>query len=57
LDVLIDIINYIKTPQQYDLFRQKQGEANAKLPSDERLQMVELVKPAVTRWNSYYSAF
>jgi hypothetical protein len=33
LGVLIDIINYIKTPQQYDLFRDFQHTANRELPA------------------------
>ncbi|KAF9730041.1 transposase-like protein [Paraphaeosphaeria minitans] len=57
LSVLIDVINYIKTPQQYELFREFQRAANAELPAGERLRVLELVKPVVTRWNSYYAAF
>jgi hypothetical protein len=47
--VLINVINYIKTPQQYELFREFQRAANAKLPARERLQVLKLVKPIVTR--------
>lgn len=57
LGVLIDVINYIKTPQQYELFREFQRAANAELPAGERLRVLEPVKPVVTRWNSYYAAF
>lgn len=57
LRVLIDIINHIKTPQQYALFRQKQDEANAQLLSNERHQTLEPVEPLITRWNSYHLAF
>jgi hypothetical protein len=57
LGVLIDVINYIKTPQQYELFREFQRAANAELPAGERLHILEPVKPVVTRWNSYYAAF
>ncbi len=48
LGVLIDIINYIKTPQQYELFRNFQRAANAELPAGERLRVLEPVKPVVT---------
>jgi hypothetical protein len=57
LGVLIDVINYIKTPQQYELFREFQHAVNAELPAGERLRVLEPVKPVVTRWNSYYAAF
>ncbi|RYN60367.1 hypothetical protein AA0117_g13082 [Alternaria alternata] len=57
LGVLIDVINYIKTPRQYELFREFQRAANAELPVGERLKVFEPVKPVVTRWNSYYAAF
>lgn len=57
LGVLINVINYIKTPQQYELFREFQRAANAELPAGERLRVLEPVKPVVTRWNSYYAAF
>ncbi|OWY45778.1 nonribosomal peptide synthase [Alternaria alternata] len=57
LGVLINVINYIKTPQQYKLFREFQRAANAELPARERLRVLEPVKPVVTRWNSYYAAF
>jgi hypothetical protein len=57
LGVLIDVINFIKTPQQYELFREFQSAANAELPAGERLRTLEPVKPVVTRWNSYYASF
>ncbi|KAL7780631.1 hypothetical protein CFE70_010656 [Pyrenophora teres f. teres 0-1] len=57
IGVLVDVINYIKTPQQYELFRSFQRRANADLPVEERLKVLEPVKPVVTRWNSYYAAF
>ena len=57
LGVLVDVINYIKTPQQYELCREFQRAANAELPAGERLRVLEPVKPVVTRWNSYYAAF
>jgi hypothetical protein len=53
LGVLIDIINYIKTPQQYDLFADFQ-----RRDSDTPLQAVlEPVKPVITRWNSFHDCF
>jgi hypothetical protein len=55
--VLIGIINHIKTPQQYELFRGFQQTANLQLPAEDRLKVLEPVKPVVTRWNSYYAAF
>jgi hypothetical protein len=53
LGVLIDIINYIKTPQQHNLFADFQ-----RRDSDTPLQAVlEPVKPVITRWNSFYDCF
>jgi hypothetical protein len=57
LGVLVGLINHIKTPQQYKLFRDFQQTANAQLPAGDRLRVLEPVKPVVTRWNSYYAAF
>lgn len=54
--MLIDVINYIKIPQQYELLRDFQCAANARLPAGERFKVLEPVKPAVTRWNWYYAA-
>ncbi|KAI1522871.1 hypothetical protein PtrSN002B_012124 [Pyrenophora tritici-repentis] len=48
LGVLIDIINYIQTPQQHDLFADCQRRVNAKAP-DQKQEILELVKPVVTR--------
>ena len=56
LSVLLSVINYIKTPQQLELFEKFQRLANAELPPDQR-EVLAPVKPVVTRWNSYYSAF
>lgn len=56
LGVLIAIISYIKTPQQYDLFSGFQKLANSDIPTDQR-RVLEPVKPVVTRWNSFYGAF
>ena len=56
LGVLLSIINYIRTPQQYELFENFQRLANTELPSEQR-EILEPVKPVITRWNSFYSAF
>jgi hypothetical protein len=50
------MINYIKTPQQLELFEKFQGLANTELPAEQR-EILAPVKPVVTCWNSYYSAF
>jgi hypothetical protein len=60
LGVLLSIINYIKTPQQYALFADSQRLAHCELPPDapaDERKILEPVKPVVTRWNSYYSCF
>jgi hypothetical protein len=57
LGVLIDVINYIQTPQQYELFRSFQHAANPELLAGQLLKILEPVKPVVTWWNSYYAAF
>ncbi|KAI1569536.1 Dimer-Tnp-hAT domain containing protein [Pyrenophora tritici-repentis] len=60
LGVLLSVINYIKTPQQYELFSSFQTLAHRELPTDapeEDRKVLEPVKPVVTRWNSYYSCF
>ena len=60
LGVLLNVINYIKTPQQYELFSSFQTLAHRELPADapeEDRKVLEPVKPVVTRWNSYYSCF
>jgi hypothetical protein len=59
LGMLIDIINYIKTPQQYDMFVNFQHLARQDLPAnnDAKFRILEPVKPCVTRWNSFCSAF
>jgi hypothetical protein len=56
LGVLLSVINYIKTPQQLELFEKFQGLANTELPAEQR-EILAPVKPVVTRWNSYYPAF
>jgi hypothetical protein len=58
LGVLMAIVNYIKTPQQYALFADFQRLAHRELPVDaptDKRNILEPVKPVVTRWNSYYS--
>jgi hypothetical protein len=60
LGVLLGVINYMKTPQQYALFADFQRLAYRELPADapaEDRKVLEPVKPVVTRWNSYYSCF
>jgi hypothetical protein len=60
IGVLLNIINYIKTPQQYALFKKYQRLAHADLPADateEQRKVKEPVKPVVTRWNSFYLCF
>jgi hypothetical protein len=60
LGVLLDIINYVKTPQQYALFEKYQRLAHGELPADapaEKHKVLELVKPVLTCWNSYYDCF
>jgi hypothetical protein len=56
LGVLLDVINYIKTPQQHELFINFQHRANTDLSAKDR-KILEVVKPVVTRWNSYFSCF
>jgi hypothetical protein len=53
LSVLTDIINYIKTPQQHNLFADFQRRDN-ETPAQALLEPVKLV---VTRWNSFYDTF
>ncbi|RYN63892.1 hypothetical protein AA0119_g13373 [Alternaria tenuissima] len=60
LGVLMAIVNYIKTPQQYALFADFQRLAHRELPVDapaDKRKILKPVKPVVTRWNSYYSCF
>jgi hypothetical protein len=54
IGVLIDVINYIKTPQQHNIFNRMQTLAFSEL-TIEQWRIIEPVKPVVTRWNSYYS--
>jgi hypothetical protein len=51
LGVLLDIINYVKTPQQYALFEKYQRLAHGELPADapaEKHKVLELVKLVLT---------
>jgi hypothetical protein len=58
LGVLLDIVNYIHTPQQYNAFEDAQREAHSEGPDrDSKLHMLYPIKPVVTRWNSYYDCF
>ena len=60
LGVLLAVVNYIKTPQQYALFADFQRLAHRELPPEapaEQRRIFEPVKPVVTRWNSFYSCF
>jgi hypothetical protein len=56
LGTLIAVINYIRTPQQHELFEDCQREANKELPADEQVPVLAPVRPVVTRWNSYFAA-
>ena len=56
IGVLLGILNYIHTPQQYQLFQQAQHTAYTNDPT-KPTRRLELVKPVITRWNSYYDAF
>lgn len=50
--MVLAVINYIKTPQQYALFDQYQRLAHAELAADapaEKRTILEPVKPVVTR--------
>ena len=57
LGVLLDIVNYIHTPKQYDLFEKAQRTAHRELSQTDKLTILHPVKPVVTRWNSYYDCF
>jgi hypothetical protein len=56
LGVLIDIVNYIRTPTQHDRFKDAQRASNS-FPHANTDKYLEPVKPVVTRWNSYFNAF
>jgi hypothetical protein len=56
LSILIDIINCIQIPQQHNLFAGCQCCVNTKAP-DQKQEILELIKPVVTQWNSFYNTF
>lgn len=56
IGVLFDVINYVKTSQQYELSQDCQRAANAHLSIDKQSKMLEPVKLVVTRCNSAYVA-
>ncbi len=56
LGTLCDVLNYIKTPQQYEKLELFQIKANERLPVKD-FKPKSIVKPVKTRWNSYYKAF
>lgn len=56
LGVLLEVLSYVKTPQQHELFTSFQHRANDELPTNKR-RILEPIKPVMTRWNSYQSAF
>jgi hypothetical protein len=60
LGVLLGVINYIKTPQQYELFTSFQQLAHHNLPpnaTENDHKILEPIKPDVTRWNLFYLCF
>jgi hypothetical protein len=60
LGVLLAVITYIKTLQQYELFERFQRLTYKELPpiaAGEERKILQPVKPVVTRWNSFYSCF
>jgi hypothetical protein len=56
LGTLLAVINYIKTPQQHQLFADCLLASNNDLPASARVKILRPIKPIVTRWNSYYNA-
>ncbi|KAF7445775.1 hypothetical protein A1F99_090660 [Pyrenophora tritici-repentis] len=56
LGTLIAVINFIRTPQQHELFQACQCDANKALPADDQIPLLTPVRPVVTRWNSYHAA-
>jgi hypothetical protein len=50
IGALVDIVLSVNTPQQHDLFNQFQVATRSEGESG---KLLELVKPVVTRWNSY----
>ncbi|KAF1939367.1 hypothetical protein EJ02DRAFT_424934 [Clathrospora elynae] len=54
--MLLAVINYIKTPQQDKLFTDCLEAANADLPAEAHLKLLQPIKPVVTCWISYFDA-
>ncbi|KAI1539864.1 hypothetical protein PtrSN002B_008818 [Pyrenophora tritici-repentis] len=44
------------TPQQHKIFQACQRDANRALPTDNQVSLFALVRPVITRWNSYHAA-
>jgi hypothetical protein len=60
LGVLLSVISYIKTPQQYTLFEKFQRLAHDELPTDapeDARKILEPIKLVITCWNSYFDCF
>jgi hypothetical protein len=58
--VLLRVNTFIKTPQQYALFKKFQRIAYRELPTNApeyARKILEPVKPVFTRWNSYFLCF
>ncbi|KAI1675945.1 hypothetical protein L13192_02692 [Pyrenophora tritici-repentis] len=56
LGTLLVVINYIKTPQQHQLFADCLLASNNDLPASARVKILRPIKPVVIRWNLYYNA-
>ncbi|KAF2627608.1 hypothetical protein BU25DRAFT_298154, partial [Macroventuria anomochaeta] len=57
LGVFLDVINHINIPQQYQLFASCQRQAVEEMAISGSVGIREPIKPVVTCWNSYCSAF
>jgi len=57
LGVLIDVLHFIKTPKQYSILRDFQLKEASQLRLPKPYNLLEPIKPVITRWNSYYNAF
>jgi hypothetical protein len=60
LGVLLSVVSYIKTPQQYTLFKKFQRLAHDELPTDapeDACKILEPIKLVVTCWNLYFDCF
>ncbi|KAF2241335.1 hypothetical protein BU26DRAFT_585811 [Trematosphaeria pertusa] len=56
LEVLLDVISSICTPQARQLLEDFQRDSNSR-SGDPTATILKLVKPVKTRWNSYYDCF